>query len=98
MLNHIRLGVLQFRTHKYDTEMIDDAYDPTLSDYTGDGMRLTASERKVLKEILDIKQAQKLFEEGNYLDVIDLLNSPIEAFPQPDVLTLRARAFLETQE
>ncbi|KAH7722830.1 hypothetical protein AAVH_09645 [Aphelenchoides avenae] len=87
-----------FRTHKYDTEMIDDAYDPTLSDYTGDGMRLTASERKVLKEILDIKQAQKLFEEGNYLDVIDLLNSPIEAFPQPDVLTLRARAFLETQE
>lgn len=89
---------MQYRTHIYDTEMINDPCNPTLADYNGDGMRLAASERTVLKEIMDVKQARKLFEEGNYLKAVDLLNGPIEAFPQPDVLTLRATALLRTKE
>ncbi|KAH7707496.1 RNA polymerase II-associated protein 3-like protein [Aphelenchoides avenae] len=82
----------------YDKEMLTGDYDPTLSDYYGDGLRLTASERKVLKEARDVEKARKCIEDGHYEEAIDLLNGPIESFPQPDVLTLRAKAYLGIDE
>ncbi|KAH7709807.1 hypothetical protein AAVH_22906 [Aphelenchoides avenae] len=82
----------------YDDEMLNGDYDPTLSDYYGDDLRLTASERKALKEIRDIEKARKCIVDGNYDEAVGLLNGPIESFPQPDVLTLRAKAYLGTNE
>lgn len=78
--------------------MLNEDYDPTLSDYYGDDLRLTASERKVLRDIRDIEKARECIYDGRYDESIGLLDGPLGSLQQPDVLTLRAKAYLGINE
>ncbi|KAH7680397.1 hypothetical protein AAVH_41228, partial [Aphelenchoides avenae] len=73
-------------------------YDPLSADFFVSNNRLTAAERKILKDVRSINRASSLIGQGKYAVAINCLKQPIKALPQPYVLTMRGIAYLQNNE